>query len=295
MAGLTGEGSSTPDSAAEDGADQEAARFRVLVQVADELLAAVGDAPALVVVATVRRPDSADPTHLDETLADLARHREAVRLTLRGLSETDVAALVANLTGQDGKAIAPVLHDRTGGNPFFCSELLKLLQSESPIDGVRASTASVEIPATVRDVVDRRAARLPEDTRTMLRLAAVAGPSVELAVLEHCSGLDADRVADLLEPAVLTGLLLEVTDGLGWRFPHGIVQEAIRASLSRVQQARLHAAVAVAISEVHRGHLDLHLDELAHHSWAGARVSGAHEAMRWAVACLLYTSPSPRD
>ncbi len=302
---------SEPASVADD---PDAARFRELTDLVDDLVRAarrrpllavvddvqwadqaslqllrllvgpIGSTP-LVVVLTVRRPDGTANRVLDATLADLVRSPHHQRWRLNGLDESEAAQLVTAIGGRAEPALVETLRARTGGNPFFLSETAKLLAAEAH-DGMPVSADAVArvVPDTVRDVVERRVHRLPDDTQTLLRLAAVAGPSVELAVLDHATAIGTDRVCELLEPAVTAGLLVELDDLIGWRFGHALAQDAVRSTLTRPTRARLHAALADALAHVHHDDPELVLDELAHHSYEAAPVGRAADALRWSVA-----------
>jgi len=242
----------------------------------------------LVVVITVRRPDDRARPAIDDLLADLSRQRSVQRVRLAGLPPADVALLVEDLAGAPvPEALAATVARRTGGNPFFVSELVRLLTSEQMLTNEPGPRMLASVPDSVREVVTRRLARLPEQARTILRLAAVAGPIIELDVLEHATDLDADGLVMQLEVAVLTGMLAEVDDPVGWRFTHGLVQDAVLDSLGRVQRARLHAAIADAIEQVHHHDLSGHLEELAHHCVEAALLRPAADAIRWSTAAAL--------
>ncbi|RJK96316.1 BTAD domain-containing putative transcriptional regulator [Vallicoccus soli] len=199
----------------------------------------------LAVVATLRSSGAPRRPELVEALSALARERSATRLVLHGLAAGDVEQLLARRgAGGDLPALAAELHRRTEGNPFFLVELLRLLASE------QGGTARSAVPASVRDVLERRLARLPEDTVSLLRLAAVAGREVGLDLLEQAADLGPERVMDVLEPAVVTGLLVEDADRWTWRFSHALVQDAIAATVPRLQRARLHRQVGEALERL---------------------------------------------
>ena len=65
------------------------------------------------------------------------------------------------------------LHERTGGNPFFVTEVL--------------ATGTTDAPASVRDAVLARAAGIPEPARDVLGAAAVLGPGATLSLLAAVS------------------------------------------------------------------------------------------------------------
>jgi predicted ATPase len=77
------------------------------------------------------------------------------------------------------------VHDRTEGNPFFVTELLRLLESQGRLEADDATAAARHaIPVGVRDVLQRRLARLPEQTNAVLLAAAVVGRSFDLDLVE---------------------------------------------------------------------------------------------------------------
>jgi hypothetical protein len=230
----------------------------------------------LLVVATLR--DSADERTdaLVHTLADLARERAVVRLSLRGLETDEVAELLVD-RGLTDQGLAEELRRRTEGNPFFLVELVALLRSEG-----RRTPA--DVPASVRDVLDRRLARLPPDTRALLTLAAVIGREFPLDVLEAAAELDAERIGTLIEAAVITGLVVEEGEGWVWRFSHELVRETIVAGLTRLQRARLHRQIAGGIESLPVRARRERLDALAHHSYLAGPFAEEGAALRYALA-----------
>ena len=276
---------------------QEAAAQAPLLVVLDDVQAADGtslqllgllarhlDGIRLLVLVTVRTVGEALPTPVLECLAGLAREPRASRLQLSGLGEGDVRELVASRLADDaagtGRAagLARELHARTDGNPFFVVELVELLRSEEPL-----TPSGRSLPPSVRDVLDRRLGHLPEATLELLRLAAVAGRDVDLALLMVAGQLDAEQVITLLEPAVASGIVSEDEIAWQWRFSHALVQETLVAGLSRLAAARLHARLARALEDL--GSRDV--DRLAHHCFSAVPVLGAEPACRYATAAAV--------
>ncbi|MGW5259597.1 BTAD domain-containing putative transcriptional regulator [Microbispora sp. NPDC004025] len=246
----------------------DAASLRLLAFAAGEL----HRAPVLV-LATMRPEPGGEPDQLRETLAALARERGAQRLTLPPFTREDVAAYLAGRDLPDAR-LAAVLFERTGGNPFYLGELVRLLDSEHRLDA-----ASAGVPEGVREVIGRRVARLPEETRALLGAAAVLGREVSLDVLEAACDTPAEEVMALLEPAVATGLLAEVPDGFDYRFSHALVRDALYTDLGRVRRARLHLRTGEALETL----AGIEPSVLAHHFGMAARAGGAAKAVEYAV------------
>jgi DNA-binding SARP family transcriptional activator len=255
------------------------------------LLAGSLDDARVVVLVTYR--DRAPDAALTDTLAELARAPVPVeRLELGGLTRDDVASLMARrFAAREDAELARVVADRTAGNPFFVLEVLRLLgaagwPARAP-DDLRTLVAQ-QVPAGVRDVLRRRLARLPDQTRTVLLLAAVAGAEFDLDLVEAVAGIGEDEAVDALELALLSGLVVEDPERVGrFRFAHALVREAIYGEIARVRRARLHARVAQAL--LRRGTPEPggdveHALQLAHHWWLAAPVVGAGQAVPHVMA-----------
>ena len=233
---------------------------------------------------------------LAETLGALAREPVVERIPLDGLDRAGVARLIGRtIGGRPAEPLVEAVHDRCGGNPFFITELLRLLQSERQLAAPDATAARHDIPVGVRDVLRRRLARLPAQTSTVLMVAAVAGRGFDLDLIEAVTGLEDDSALDAAEAAVLAGLILEDDRAAGqYRFAHALVRETIYEDISRARRARLHARVVDALVAV-RGPEPGPAAELAYHYWQAAPVIGAGRALPYllrageqAVAQLAY-------
>lgn len=243
----------------------DAETLALLAGVAEELAAA----PVLV-VAAFRPADAGD--RLEATLAALAR-RAPQRLALGGLSPSEVGELVRAVHQQPlDPATVAALAERTGGNPFYVWESVRLLASEG------ALVATSEVPDGVRDVLRRRLARLPAPAVSVLRLAAVVGREAEVEVLVRAAGTDEAAVLDALEAGLIAGLLTEPAPGRV-RFVHALARDTLYTDLPRIRRASLHARVAAAVEELHPEDLPA----LAHHYLRTASSDTAAKAVGYAV------------
>jgi DNA-binding SARP family transcriptional activator len=257
----------------------DAASLRLLSILAGELRGA-----RLLVVGTYRDVDTDDGGVLADTVAALARQSSVERMALGGLGRAEIArVMTAELGAEPDEQLARLVHDRTDGNPFFVVELVRLLGSEGRLGDSAAqaqAVVSLEVPAGVRDVLRRRLARLPEQTNTVLLVAAVAGRAFDLDTVKAVTGLDDDDALEAIEAALLSGLVVEDADAVGrFRFAHALVHEAIYDDVSRARRARLHARVGQALAERQGADDGDHALALAHHWWRAAPVVGAEAAL----------------
>ena len=101
----------------------------------------------------------------------------------------------------------------------------------------------------MHDVLARRLQRLPEETVSTLRWAALVGRQFDLATLAAVSRLDEDDLLDHLDPALEAGLVRE--DGIDrFLFGHALVRDTIYAAIPTTRRARAHARVAEALSGI---------------------------------------------
>ena len=223
-----------------------------------------------------RRPLPEPTGALADVGEELAR-RHVVRLDLGGLSEAEAGSLVTEVTGSapDPDVVAE-WHARSEGNPFFLIELARLGSDPAQAGAV---------PATVRDVVARRFETLPEQTRSLLLLAAVLGRQCSLDVLAAAAEEPVDDVDDLLAPAREAGLVHEPEAGTV-AFTHALTRDAVAATTTASRIARLHARVAHGLAD--GGAIarlvgpEERVAELARH-WLAAGPSYAERAWRAAV------------
>ncbi|MFI5910730.1 BTAD domain-containing putative transcriptional regulator [Dactylosporangium sp. NPDC051541] len=297
-----------PLPAAERIADPEMARSRLLQGIVDGLgrLAAQTplvlvvddahwlDAPSTVLLTLLakalrgrrvllavgyREAELAADAPLAGVLAELVAAPAAVRIPLEGLGADAIAALARSVTGD---AVPPetvaMLADRTGGNPFFVVELLKVLAAEHTL-------APEHVPVRVQEVVRRRLTKLPGQVNAVLAVAAVLGRDVAVPVLREVVQIDELDLFDTLDTAVVAGLLTATDDPGLLRFSHDLVRQTAYQDQGPLRRARLHARAAQALLDTglgtaaqRAGHLRAALPVLSPYDVVPALTAAAREA-----------------
>ncbi len=253
--------------------------------------------PAGVALLVGLRPAATTSGQLARTLGALARGSHHERFHLQPLGPADVAAVVEQETGRvPDEATARAIHARTGGNVFFVREVARLLLRTGRLDQAAvAGDADIEVPASVRDVVRGRLAGLPDETSELLRLAAVVGREVDLAVLAAAAELSVAETFERLGPAVDDGVLVTHPERVAWwRFAHDLVRDAVVGSTPPLRTPRLHLQVAGALERLHP---ERAAEPLAFHLWSAgpladpARTAGALlRSARTALAKHAHTA-----
>ena len=195
-------------------------------------------------------------------------------LTLRSLQpDVSFALLRAVLrVAHVPPAVASLVHERTGGNPFFLEELSQTLVEEGILrveDGavvVAGALDGLHVPDTVQAVIRARLDRLPREAREVLRLASVVGREFTRRILEHTMA-DEGRLPHALEALKVVGLIQQtrIVPDAAYRFKHVLTQEVAYDGLLDHRRRELHGRVGAAIESLHGDRLEEHLARLAHH------------------------------
>lgn len=161
-------------------------------------------------------------------LGDLATAPGVVRLTLSPLSRAATARLA-----EDSSADVDELYRRTGGNPFYITEVLR--------------GRSQDVPPTVRDAVLARLARLSPEARRALQVAAAIGTSMEPGLLAKVlDTVDTPRWS--IQEAINAGLLQQHEVLVGFR--HELARAAVVAATPPDLRQQLHRSI---LAELRRG------------------------------------------
>ena len=197
---------------------------------------AVGATPRCVL--GLRPPAAGSPAAL--LLDALAAAGPLVRVLLQPLSQAALAELVDALAlpGMAGTELAARLHARTGGNPLFALETLKLLWAEGGLASPGAEAEALPRPQTLAQLIGQQLARLSPPALQLARVAAVAGVDFSLELAEALlarSALDlADPWAELEAQQVMRGTA----------FSHDLVHDAVLQGLPEVIARHLHGRTA---------------------------------------------------
>ena len=180
-----------------------AADFPLLVKIEDihwsdsstlDWLAHVARRPELarlMVLATFRPADpAAAKVDLGGLVAELALHGQCKEIALRPLDLDAIESyLQARLRGGAAQAreMAPLLLERTGGNPLFMTSIVNQLAQQHGV----TPGAVVSIPHDVRRFIDRQIDDLGESDRSLLAAASVIGR--EFATAAVAAALESRR------------------------------------------------------------------------------------------------------
>ena len=137
---------------------------------------------------------------LRTVVQDLQRHGHATELALALLNAEAVAAYLAARFPQQQfpVTLAPWLHQRTDGHPLFLVTLVQAFVERGVLrdqDGCWTvqgdiEALALEVPESLRQLLEQQIARLPPEVQRVLEVASVAG--VEFVAAAVAAGLEAE-------------------------------------------------------------------------------------------------------
>jgi len=218
----------------------------------------------LLVVGTYRDTDLDRQHPLSQALAEMNREQLFTRVLLRGLTESETRAYIeASASVQPSADLVRRVHQETEGNPFFLSEVVRLMAEEGSL--AKDSLSGISIPEGVKEALGRRLDRLSPEANELLSVAAVVGRDCSHPLLAALTDFDDDTLLRLVEEALAARVLEETGTAGEYRFTHALMQEALYAELSTARRVRAHGKVAETLESLYGETFDGHGAELARH------------------------------
>lgn len=226
---------------------------------------------AVLLIGTFRPEEIAETHALAQALATLRRERQVEFLEMTGLRDEHGARLLRSICDAMPTSVVDRLVQRAAGHPYYLEELGR--------DYAERGDSDESLPDGVRATIAGRLARLPDDCRQVLALAAVVGRDFDYELLWRASGRSAEDVVDALECAAAARIVAEVSPGV-LRFAHALTRESLYQDLSGLRRADLHRRVADALVE----RLGSGSAAIAHHFARAVAVIGWQTAYERLVA-----------
>jgi len=228
------------------------------------------------------RADSVHDTHpLRGLMGTLARAGISEDVRLHRLTEAEVHQLLVNIAGHSMRPIfAAEIFRQTEGNPFFIGEAIRTLILEGKIKKVgerwqaTVDISQLELPHSVRLLIERRLVHLSPECRTSMTLAAVLGRQFSSALLCQARNLSEDAVAEHIDDAIRAQILSVFSDSsksgaqeqdLDLAFTHDKIREVLYQWLNPLRRRTLHSQVAHAIETRYTARLQPYFSTLAYH------------------------------
>jgi predicted ATPase len=234
-------------------------------------------------------------------------------IELGPLTRDDVDALVADSINRDPVDVAPLaalIHQKTGGNPFLVTQLLRSIADDGllrfsaregswvwDVEKIRA----LEVVEDVVHLMVGKILRYEESSQRALRLASFLGSTFDLDTLATVSALTPREAAKTLWEPVRDGLVVPL-DGafhyyqwarrehqdppsaqeVRYRFAHDRIQEAAYSRVPQAERAEVHLRIArLLLERVPASGRQERIFDLANHFGAGVSlIEDAAERLR---------------
>ena len=231
-----------------------------------DLLQALAVEPPLPLVLAMRPAVPGSPG--DALMQALTAGGARAPLSLEPLDVPRMAELVDSLAlpGVSGAELAPLLVQRTGGNPLFALETLKQAWRE----GTLAQPADLPRPASIGQLIGQQLALLSPDALALARVAALAGIDFSLELASAVLGRSPLQLTDAWSELEARQVLR------GAAFAHDLVCETVLDGVPELIARHLHSQMAAWLQAQsaawHNGHAAEPARVAAH--WQAA---GQHE------------------
>ena len=217
------------------------------------------DADLPVFLALATRPEELAVSEAVTLIADMERMGMVRRLRLERFTQLETTELAKQVLGGNVHlGSAATMHAQAEGVPFIVEELARTYRDTGliqEIDGVWTLTRNADrlLPSAVRTLIQRRASRLPEDTKQNLADAAILGRAFSLkdlrAIKIHLGateeGCTAAALAESMVPAAQAGLLVEhpADSPADYSFTHEQIREFSASQLTSARRRAIHHAL----------------------------------------------------
>ncbi|MFW9264799.1 trifunctional serine/threonine-protein kinase/ATP-binding protein/sensor histidine kinase [Nostoc sp. CALU 546] len=252
------------------------------------------------------RDNEVSPTHplmlMLETIQAFGATVE--ELLLKPLAAPHITQLVTdtfNCESSQAEPLADLLFQKTQGNPFFLTQLLKVLHQDNLLTFDYRSgfwkwdLNKIQEQAITDNVVDlmvNKIQRLSEPTQQVLQLAACVGNRFNLEILAVVNEKSPSATAVDLWSALRAGLILPLSDTykiplllnqselatycdtavqVEYKFLHDRVQQAAYSLIPTEQQQEVHLKIGkLLLHNTEKAQLEEHLFDIVNHLNAGS-------------------------
>jgi DNA-binding CsgD family transcriptional regulator len=208
------------------------------------------DGLPLLVMGTMRNNTPDRSEDLAVAVADLYRLPGIRRIDLTGLDSEAIQEYLSAEAGSDLPYIretAAILRDRTGGNPFFVTELWREVADTGGYQALRSKTRPA--PQSVRDTIGQRLTRLDESTLAVLEVAAVLGDMFDARDIATAQNMESAAVLNALDAAKANGLISTTDHAGSFAFTHALVRQTLIDRLATLRSAQIHKELALSLRD----------------------------------------------
>jgi DNA-binding winged helix-turn-helix (wHTH) protein/predicted ATPase len=257
----------------------------------------------LMVLATFRPADmAAAKVGLEGLVTELALHGLCSEIALNPLGLNAIEIYLKARLGDEAASAqppgtAPLLLERTGGNPLFLTSIVNQF-AQREAQG-RTPDAVMSIPHDVRRFIDRQIDELQNTNRDLLTAASVIGREFAIPAVAAALEIDGEEVETTCARLARRGVFIVKSGSTSWpdgtraelySFRHDLYRELLYERLLPTRRSLIHARVGRWLEGAWVGRLDTISSELAEHFERGNELARAIPHHQRAAAKALRRS-----
>jgi class 3 adenylate cyclase/tetratricopeptide (TPR) repeat protein len=217
-------------------------------------------------------------------------HDAARSLQVEPLSRESTVLMMQGLLGIDEVSddIAETVIGKSECNPLFTEEVTRYLLESGNLKRIEKdvsyhlSSASVEIPTSIVDLLQSRVDTLAEGPKEILQVASVIGRRFSHELVRQITGGNGSFTADLGELEVQDLVKREEVEGrVEYKFKHALIQDAIYSNLLKDRKESLHESVGRTIEALYPERIGEWVETLSYH-WGNT--SNVEKAVKYTIA-----------
>lgn len=212
------------------------------------------DVRYLMIIGAYRQEERHAKIDIDQWIKSIRSQQGVVtEIQLNPLGPELIRKFIASILGSAPDEVAPLaalLHDKTGGNPFFIVQFLAALSEEHALEfnpelrSWKWDAERIRVMNLTGNVVELMAAslrRLADELRELIKLLACLGTSVKISTLEiACQGAP-QKLAEMLGELQRAGFIKLSDDHA--MFVHDRIHEAAYSLISDDERAARHLQI----------------------------------------------------
>ena len=219
------------------------------------VIARRSEAARLLIIGSYRPVEMLSSGHrLRAMKEELDLHQQCEELRLKLLTEPDIGAYIRLRFDEEDPArsleqAAPMIHQRTEGNPLFMVNVVDYLVKQGSLLGA----GKIEAPRTITQMIERNLDRQKPEEQMVLEAASVAGAEFSAAAVaaalqqevgdvESCCARLARHEEFIAPQGAITWP--DGTVAAGYRFHHALYQEVLYHRVPAGRRVELHRRIA---------------------------------------------------
>ncbi len=196
----------------------------------------------LLILGTLRTGTIHRHSFIQEFLDSLHKRRQLIKITLELFTAEETELMVKSLSDKNDLLLrSKQIHDQSGGNPLFISEITRSAESATYQSGYGTNVLSI---------MARRLADLSESVQRLIGVLTVLGKPASLPFLSSVAK-SPDQTVENIEQLLQMRILRRLENGL-FDFYHDQWREAARLRIEQSRIQLLHGMVARAMEKQER-------------------------------------------